>query len=298
MSKIINRESSMLQLLGYKIYNLLDSDIMHNYPTSASSNTHHQWTNWYGPLPQGIESLTTKFLRDILDVTPTEQLPQLAILISQLNVNRGGLGFLNASLKAAPDFVLNMMLCHRRSTKGFLINNDINTITLHETITHLYDPNINTESMCLQRYNTLLSHIAPLCCLPTCPSNECIYLFENNITLHSARGRLKKIFGDIITTQIYNKAVTNNKEHIHLLPSILSPQMSFPLVGMCRSDTQNRLPNWATTIAIKRKLQLHIFNEYEHHQCKCGIKHNPWGDHTFNCTKISKKLAHNLYNLH
>ncbi len=175
-----------------KLPHLLDSDIMHNYPTSESSTSHHQWTNWYGPLPHGVESMTTKFLSNLLELTPTEQLPQLAILISQLKVNRGGLGFLNASLKAAPNFVLNMMLCHRRSTKGFLINNDINPINLHESIKHLYNPKINTESLCLQRYNSLLPHIAPLCCPLTCPPNECIHLFENNISLHSARGRLKK----------------------------------------------------------------------------------------------------------
>jgi hypothetical protein len=45
---------------------------------------------------------------------------------------------------------------------------------------------------------------------------------------------------------------------------------------------------------MKRKLRLPIFNPNDLPRCKCGITHDPWGDHTFNCTKTNKKFAHNI----
>ncbi len=47
-------------------------------------------------------------------------------------------------------------------------------------------------------------------------------MFESRISLHSARGRLKKEFGDIITSQIYDETINTAQEHLHLLPSFLS----------------------------------------------------------------------------
>ena len=119
-------------------------------------------------------------------------------------------------------------------------------------------------------------------------------MFENHTSLHSARSRLKKHFGNIITGQIYTNVGTSAPEHFHLLPSILSPQMSYPLIGMCRSNAQHRLPNWATQIAIKRKLRLPIYDPHNTPTCKCGQKHDCFGDHTFKCKKISKTVSHNI----
>lgn len=106
---------------------------------------------------------------------------------------------------------------------------------------------------------------------------------------HSARSRLKKWTGNIVTNQIYTEATNNNNEHLHLIPSILSPQTSYPLVGMCRSAKQNRLANWITDISIKRKLRLPIHNIDNPPTCKCGKVHDIYGDHAFRCRNSSKK---------
>jgi hypothetical protein len=118
-------------------------------------------------------------------------------------------------------------------------------------------------------------------------------MFETKISQHSARSRLKKACGDFTTSQIYNNAKLNYADHLHLIPSILSPQTSYPLAGMCRSNPLHRLPNWSTRIALRCKLRLPLFNETPPN-CKCGIQHDPWGDHMFNCKKINKKFAHNI----
>jgi len=265
---------------------------MHNYPTIYTPN--ENWFNWTGDLTFGIDRLIDKFLRTILDIDDDEYIPTYSLLIAHLNTNKGGLGFLNASIRAAPDFVLNTMLCKRRALHGFRINSDIQPILPHPSISELFSINSNSSSLVLQRYQALLPHIAPLGCPPSCSAAELTTTFENYTSLHSARSRLKKHFGDIITGQIYTNVGTTAPDHFHLLPSILSPQTSYPLVGMCRSNAQHRLPNWATQIAIKRKLRLPIYNHLDTPTCKCGQKHDTYGDHTFKCVKISKKAGHNI----
>ena len=276
-----------------KLPHLLDSDIMHNYPTE-NEDDYGRWFNWAGPLTSGIDDITSMFFTNLLQLPQSTQLPQLAILISRLNVNAGGLGIINPSLRAAPDFVINMSASIRRTTLGFSINRDILPIRLHTSITKLFSYTDNTSSKCLQRYNGLLPHIAPLCCSAKCPSNEHIIAFESRTSPKSARHHLKKRIGAIITNQIYTEAANDNNTHLHLIPSILSPQTSYPLVGMCRSKQQNRLPNWMTEFAIKRKLRLPLYKTTHPPICKCGTTHDIYGDHAFKCKRISKTQSHHI----
>ena len=274
-----------------KLPHLLDSDIMHNYPTNNSSDF-EQWYNWAGPLTTGIDTITSRFFQELLGLPANETLPEIPTLISRLNVNKGGLGIINPSLRAAPDFVINMATCIRRTTSGFQINKDIQPVTLHPSITVLFSLVDNPSSNCLRRYNGLVTQIAPLCCSPKCPADEHINAFETRLSPKSARDNLKHAVGMIMTNQIYTEASTSDDELIHLIPSILSAQTSYPLVGMCRSKQHHRLPNWMMDFSIKRKLRLPIYNRDNPPFCKCGAKHDIYGDHAFCCKRISKTQAH------
>jgi hypothetical protein len=139
------------------------------------------------------------------------------MLIAHLNTNQGGLGLLNASHKAATNFVINMMTCQQRILQGFQINKDTKPIYLHDSIADLFDRNNNPTSDCLTQYFQLLSHIARICCLPNCTKNKHIQTFESQISQHSARGRLKTHCGNILTGQLYNLMTTQAPEHLHLL---------------------------------------------------------------------------------
>jgi hypothetical protein len=99
-------------------------------------------------------------------------------------------------------FFLTMMISKHCSTQGFIINNDI------------------TQSPCLTHYHHILSTIATLSCSSKCAHDEVITHFENN----------KQHYNDIISGQIYTTMHEENPEHLHLLPSILSPQISYPLI--------------------------------------------------------------------
>ena len=97
-----------------------------------------------------------------------------------------------------------------------------------------------------------------------------------------------------MTDLTYETAYYTNNNDLHLLPSILVPQTSYPLISMCRSNPTNRLPNWSFVIALKRKLRLPIFDPTTTPNCPCGIQHDIWGDHIFRCVKHNKIAPHNF----
>jgi hypothetical protein len=91
---------------------------------------------------------------------------------------------------------------------------------------------------------------------------------------------------------------TQAPEHLNLLPSILSPQTSYPLVDINRSNGQHRLPDWTTLLSLRRKFHLPIYNTNNTPTCKCGKQYDCWGDHTFHCKLIRKKLHTTSYKIH
>ena len=270
-----------------KLPHLLASDTMHNFDTNESPDS---WYNYNGNLIQGIDTIIQQFFQILL--VRTEYLPISSTLITHLSTKNGGLGIINASLQAIPDFLLTMMFSKRRAYQGFNMNKDLQPIKLHSSIQDLYSISTNPNSPTLQRYLHLLPTIAKLSCSDKCPTDEIISHFENNTSLHSARSRIKQHRDNIINGQIYSTIYTERAEDLHLLPSLLSPQTSYPLIDVNRSNANNRLPNWSFDIAIKRKLRLPITNREI--KCKCRATHDIYGDHTFHCRHISKKQAHNI----
>jgi hypothetical protein len=239
-----------------KLPHLLDSDVMHNHSPDFENDL---WYNWNGHLTQGIDTIIQSFLKSLLDIQPPNEIPTYSTLITHLNVNQGGLGLLNASTKAIPNFVINMRNCRQRISQGFQLNKDITQIHLHTSIGDLFDTTSNHDSACLSKYKQLLPHISTICNGPKNQADNSTTFFESSISTKSARGRIKSFCGALVTNQIYNTMNADAPEHTHLLPSILSPQTSYPLIGMNRSNPSHRLPNWSFTIAMERKLRLPIF---------------------------------------
>ncbi len=263
------------QCILQKLPHLLDSAVMHSYPIT---NTDNPWYNWEGNLSFGINSLLHSFLRSTLGMNNNDYLPTYAILIAHINTNKGGLRMLNASIRAAPDFILNMMFSKQRALHGFTINKDIPPI-LHTSISDLYTQSTNTHSIHLQQYALLLPQIGPICCHDQCPQNNCLKMIETSLSYHSACSRIKNYNGKILLGQLYTEVTHNAPEHLHLLPSILLPQTSYPLMNLARSLPRNCLPNWATKIALQQKLQLPVYDPNNTPICRCGTKFDCWRPH-------------------
>jgi hypothetical protein len=271
-----------------KLPHLLNSDAMHHLPLDFDPET---WPTYACVLGLGIHKLIEKFLRQLLQ---NKNIPDHSKCISHLHTNKGGLGLLFPRHRACSDYVITMTATIKRAQHGFTINPDITPTILHPSIADLFDMSTNTHSSCLQRYHILLPTIANIACSEKCPPHERTQHFQTKLSTHSMRSRIKQYCANSLEALTYETTFLTAPEHTNLLPSILAPQTSYPLVSMNRSNKNNRLPNWSFDIAIRRKLRLPIYDNTNPPLCSCGKTHDPYGDHTFCCRKHSKLLAHNF----
>jgi len=270
------------QCLIQKLPHLLGSDVLYHYDPNNPPPT---WTDWNGPLTSATNHIIAKFISDLIGVAV---LPHHALLICQMNLNAGGLGILDPRSRAIPDFMLNFTTSTRHATSGIHLNKHLKNVHLHKTISDLYSTHTNPHSLILQRYHHILPHIAAIACPPTIPRTDLAHYFLTTLSPHSARSRLKNHNTTIVHAELYNHVYEHERDHFHLLPSILSPATSYPLIAMSRCPIQNRLTPLTFLICIRRKLRLPIYPA--NIPCLCGHQiHDIFGDHAFCCDKGSKK---------
>ncbi|KAL7448815.1 hypothetical protein ACHAWC_001695 [Mediolabrus comicus] len=107
----------------------------------------------------------------------------------------------------------------------------------------------------------------------------------------TAHSRLRMHSSHTTAGLIYNETPSHLR---HLLPGVLSPHMSYPLIHMCRSNPSHRLSNSDFTISlVKRKLLLPLHLPQSAPKCKCGKSHDIYGLHHFRCQRNSKTIVHN-----
>ncbi|KAL7527437.1 hypothetical protein ACHAXR_002988 [Thalassiosira sp. AJA248-18] len=73
------------------------------------------WRCWNGPLVAEIDTVIENFLSTLIG---GQEVPDYAMSIAQIGINDGGPGLLNASDRAAPDFVLTMAAAMRYAQGG------------------------------------------------------------------------------------------------------------------------------------------------------------------------------------
>jgi hypothetical protein len=276
------------QCLIQKLPHLLASDILHNLPINDPDP---KWEEWNGPLTSDIDDIISTFLTTLTN-QPT--IPPSAILISQLGLASGGLGLLCPRTRAAPDFVITMTAATRNAQHGFRLHHDLLPFKLHQSLSNLFQTSTNPTSHILQRFQRLLPSIAHIACAPSTPTHDRITHFLTSVSEKSARSRIKTHCNNYLWTELHHEFYNSAPDQLHLLPSILSPQTSYPLISLCRSLPQNRLPPWIFLPALKRKLRLPLFDRTDKPFCPCGRRNDPFGDHIFQCRRINKIGAHNL----
>ncbi len=82
---------------------------MHNLDTSEPADN---WYNYNGELISGIDNIIQQFFASLLD--RNDNLPTYSTLIAHISTKNGGLGIINASLRAAPQTSRYTRFCHKQ----------------------------------------------------------------------------------------------------------------------------------------------------------------------------------------
>jgi hypothetical protein len=94
-----------------KLPHLISADVLFHLPTD---HPNPPWEELNDPLTSNSDSIIKVFFSSLLttaDITP--DIPEYAILISQLGLRAGGLGLLCPHTQTAPDFVITMVSTRR-----------------------------------------------------------------------------------------------------------------------------------------------------------------------------------------
>ena len=135
--------------------------------------------------------------------------------------------------------------------------------------------------------HSILPNLAAIAWPPTIPQEQLCQYFLTTLSPKRARGRFKEATAHYKLNDLYEIMSIEMPDHIHLLPSILSPTTSYPIAGMSRSQTSHRLSPITFTLNMRRKLRLPIL-PYKC-KCQCNKVYDIYGDHPFNCHRITKE---------
>ena len=86
----------------------------------------------------------------------------------------------------------------------------------------------------------------------TCPWQHHTFTTQRN-------KQTEKDFEAVSKAELYNHVYNHDRQHFHLLPSIIPPQTSHPPTNMSQSIASNRLTPLTFHVAIRWKLRLTVY---------------------------------------
>ena len=263
----------------HKLPHLLGSEVMYCF----SETNYERWNDWVGPLSVGIDSMVNSFLARL---TCRTSIPQDSLMIAYMTIAQGGLGLMDASTRAIPDFVLTMSQAIRHAEEGFSFGSHTTPYRLPTTLTNLFNGTLNPTSIFLKHFYRLLPDITRVGAPQQCP--DPIDYFVKNGSFNSARDRLKQEASRLRHSSLLTIARPDLQK---ILSEILIASSSYPIIGMCRSNPQNRRAPDLFIINLKMKLHLELYDPKLCPKCLCGKTINVFGMHTFSCVRVSKKAC-------
>ena len=102
----------------------LGNEVLHTTPLDYDAL---HWEEWQGPLTTHIDDLISSFYCNLLHLDNT---PAHALQITQISVTEGGLGFVDPSSQAIPDFVITMAHASQIASNGLQLERNAEPLTL------------------------------------------------------------------------------------------------------------------------------------------------------------------------
>jgi hypothetical protein len=263
------------------IVHLLAAHLYHHH-TPTLPNTLFHWDS------EITLAIRISIHHAIATITQQMTLPHHTLSIIHLPATLGGIGIRDPSTAIIPAYITSITRSLRYATHG---------ITIGST-THNIAP-IHAFALQQDRHTQILQHYAPTF-LPLLPQittkNPTAPTLQQFITQTPLQG-LQRHFYHLHQKTIHDNFTQYSPPDLHpLLPSLLTPLTSLPLVSMSRRIPTNRFLNDEFRLLLQRKLRLPIFSPSLHpQQCTCRSKPilDPFGDHLFSCTAASKTPIHN-----
>ena len=188
--------------------------------------------------------------------------------------------------RALVDLALNIQTTSRNAIRGINTHPHLPPTKLDITISELFSIDTNPDSAFLQRFHSILPNLASIACPPAIPQDQLCQYFLTTLSPKRARGRFREASAHYQLNDLYETFSNDMPDHIHLLPSILSPTTSYPIAGMSRLQISHRLPPIPFALNMRRKLRIPIL-PYEF-KCQCNKTYDTYGDHPFNALRITK----------
>jgi hypothetical protein len=260
------------------VQHLLATHVYHTFNNDSQDDLHQWYTDCTIQLRMIIHDTFAK-------LTNQMALPPHAIPIIHLPATLGGIGIRDPIATAVPSALTTFSRSLRYAQLGITHNNHTRPIAK----IHQYSFQFSKHQQILNHFSTkLLSNLPDT---PTTPKT--IQDFIQHTRLQGIQQTLYLKHQQSVRATLYKTAPTDITD---ILPSLLSPLTSIPLLSLTRRITTNRIPNSFFRILLQRKLRLPVLPpSLQHKPCICRTKAllDPYGDHFFSCTAISKTPIHN-----
>ena len=220
-------------------------------------------------------------------------------MLATISIPNGGLGLQHPRTTAIPSLILSTKRAISYATKGIHLPLMPSAIELPASISSLYTNwhNPSPSQHVFQLFNIYAPSLASTIASNQYSTYDSIHPtdlqhFVHNTSLPYSREALKFHGG---VEYVLDLARSAPDDVLHALPGLLLPHMSLPLIGLCRINSKNRMPNDKFTTALKNKLRVPHFTTDDAPICFCGQRVDVHMDHYFSCGDFKKnKCSHEM----
>jgi hypothetical protein len=225
----------------------------------------------------------------IAQITNTTTLPLHAQLMSNISVNKGGLGIQTPLTNTITSYMTNSKCCLQYARDGVWLSFNKTHPQFPPATKLLYN---DWESYSNQPWTIFRKY------LPTFnetaiyqPDSHTDYIYK--ASLNGSREEMKEHSSRQLKSKVLLNADVSPQHVQQVLPALLDKHTSMGLMTMSRIPEEHRIKNHTFRTALQRKLRLPILNNTTDYKCKCGTILNPYGDHCLGCKANHKTKSSN-----
>ena len=194
---------------------------------------------------------------------------------------------MDAAAQAVPDFVLTICQASRFAEQGFTFTGVDLPYHLPMLLSNLFQCNTTPTSSIFQTFCRLLAPVAEVATHAKCTDPFEFLLLKGSF--NSGSDRIKKKSSEIHRASLN---CTAKPEFKKMLSEIVIASISYPILGMSRSNPNHRQPNDLFIINLKMKLHLLLFAPTNFPMYVCGTTMDVHAMHAFCFPLVSKMAMH------